>query len=127
MERMFFNYIITLGKSAIDLDRRNTSFSCSLEAWGLLDSQNFLVRQRRNRVYAVLSTNSGQDESTFSKEYRRAIDSLQTHCHFSMKQSFGNYSREDPRTTREAQLIEMALTKAKEDTCLQQIYSRIHF
>ena len=68
----------------------------SIEAFSLVDSQNFLVRHRRNRVYGVATVNSGtQTESDFDCALQSALKSMQTHCHFSMEETFDTSLEEE--------------------------------
>ena len=77
------------------------------------------MRHRRNRVWGVAAVNSGQQsEAEFQTLYKRAISSLQTHCHFSMRDTFGRYPKEDPKTDRERELLEKAVEKFKGETWL---------
>ena len=93
--------------------------SAVTQVWSLLDSQDFLVRHRRNRVWGVAAVNSGQQsEAEFQTLYKRAISSRQTHCHFSMRDTFGRYPKEDPKTDRERELLEKAVEKFKGETWL---------
>eukprot|EP00438_Fugacium_kawagutii_P013863 Skav228403 [mRNA] locus=scaffold3824:14733:31266:- [translate_table: standard] len=58
-------------------------------AYNILDSQNFLVRHRRNRVYGVAAVNTGsQSESEYQLAMSSILSSLQTHCSFSMEETF---------------------------------------
>jgi len=100
-------------------------YSCQpcLEAHELLDSQNFLVRQRRNRVWGAAVVNTGsQAENQFQERFKTALQAMQTHCHFTMEESFKDFGQEEPRTSREAELLAMAQEKAKLDSCLANIY-----
>ena len=91
--------------------------SAVTQVWSLLDSQDFLARHRRNRVWGVAAVNSGQQsEAEFQTLYKRAISSLQTHCHFSMRDTFGRYPKEDPKSDRERELLQKAVEKFKGET-----------
>ena len=63
----------------------------------MLDSQNFLVRHRRNRVYGVAAVNTGsQSEEEFDGSFRGALTAMMTHCHFSMNDSFDLHLSQEP-------------------------------
>ena len=89
---------------------------CVLQVWTLLDSQNFLVRQRRNRVYGVAMANSGCDtDAQYKHGFASALHSLQTHCHFKMDECF---DKSLPATVlsskRECEVLKKALAKAQQ-------------
>ena len=93
--------------------------SAVTQVWSLLDSQDFLARHRRNRVWGVAAVNSGQQsEDEFQTLYKSAILSLKTHCHFSMRDTFGRYPKEDPRNDREREILQRAMEKFKGETWL---------
>lgn len=72
-------------------------------------------------MYAVASIKTGhQEEEEFKQSFQSALESMQSHCHFSMQDTFGNYSKELPRTTREQDLVSTALEKAQSVTCWQK-------
>eukprot|EP00435_Cladocopium_sp_Y103_P018420 s954_g4.t1 len=92
---------------AIDTVVKDANASGYHFAWSLLDSQDFLVRHRRNRVWGVAAINSGQQtDAEFQDLYKHTISSLQTHCHFSMRDTFGHYAKEEPRSSREKKASE---------------------
>lgn len=90
---------------------------CSLDkAWKLLDAQNFLVRQRRNRIYGLAMASTGsQSLSQHQNAFQGAIHNLQSHCHFEMEECFDPMlPRESLHSTRERELVNRALKAARE-------------
>lgn len=86
----------------------------SFQAWSALDSQHFLVRQRRNRVYGLAACKFGLEEShDLAAQFQVNIDAMQSHCHFPMdKVFFTDEPQEELRTMRERALYEQAVEKA---------------
>ena len=88
------------------------------KAWTLADSQNFLVRQRRNRVWGVSQVNMGNNQADFEQSFSSTFSSLQTHFHFEMSESFVlGLPKQEPRTTRERRIMQEAMGKAVAAPC----------
>ena len=74
-----------------------------------MDSQKYLVRQRRNRVYGCAQLNTGSASDGFSQVFLSTVRSLQSDVHLTMEQCFGKAQKEEVRNSREKQLLESAL------------------
>ena len=80
------------------------------KAWMVLDTQKFVLRQRRNRVWGCAQLNTGINTKGFSQRYRQTLEHLQTDVHFDMADVFDTkLPRVDPKTTREHELKKRAL------------------
>ena len=85
-------------------------FSCAIEVWTVLDSQKFLVRQRRNRVWGCAQLNVGIDKGIYADTFHRVLASLQSDVHFTMEASFKQgLPRVPVSTEREKELLERSL------------------
>ncbi|CAK9018622.1 unnamed protein product [Durusdinium trenchii] len=85
-------------------------------AFNKVDSQHFLVRQRRNRVYGVAETHCGSTraEGEFDRMLSGALSSLQTHFHFRMEECFlSDQPQEKIRGGRLQDQINVAMEKAR--------------
>ena len=56
--------------------------------WQRLDSQDFLVRQRRNRVWGTADICRSQNEQEYSKNMQQTIQSLKSTSHFPFEEVF---------------------------------------
>ena len=87
----------------------------SVQAWTELDSQNFLVRQRRTRIWGLAEASTGQTKERLRKSYGDAISELHSHFSFDMHQVFMQGLRtEEPRRQLEHQILQKAKDKALE-------------
>lgn len=99
------------------------------KAFNKVDSQHFLVRQRRNRVYGVAETHCGSTraEGEFDRMLSGALSSLQTHFHFRMEECFlSDQPQEKIRGGRLQDQINVAMEKARAATwfCLSCFFGR---
>ena len=93
-----------------------------LQAWQLLDSQNFLVRHRRNRVWGAAAINVGQQsQREFQDLYSSTLASLESQCRFTMEDTFGDYPTEQPTTERGHSLLNSALKWAAAESLMANI------
>lgn len=82
----------------------------STKAHTTVDSQKYLVRQRRNRVWACAQLNTGVDPVTYRAAFRRVMSSFQTDVHFPMSSCFDlNLPQCEPNTKREDMLKERSV------------------
>ncbi len=89
----------------------------------MLDSQNFLVRQRRNRVYGAAIVNTGtQAEDDYQKLFSATLQSLQTHCQFSMSETFADLPPEELTTERQRNVLAQAVDNALKDSRLEIVW-----
>ena len=91
-------------------------FRIGREAWDLVDSQQFLVRQRRTRVWgaSILDFGYAKQEEDMAK-FRGHLNCFKTNCHFPMEDCFlQDRPKQKPKAGREAALLEEALRKAHE-------------
>lgn len=85
------------------------------KAWKLVDTQKFLLRQRRNRVWGVAQLNTGFDAEEFAKDYDRVVASLQTDIRFTMEETFvRDMPKVKPRNDREKELFVQAVRKLED-------------
>lgn len=75
-----------------------------------MDSQKYLLRQRRNRVWGCAQINTGIDVREYETSFRRIMTSLQTDLKFPMDRVFDSDLREvPPQTDREKDLMKETL------------------
>lgn len=80
----------------------------------IVDSQKFVVRQRRNRLYACMELDRGLGLADFPSHFAATLKSLQTDLHFPMEECFIQDAPEvPPRTDRETQMLARALEEGK--------------
>ena len=85
----------------------------------VLDSQNFLVRHRRNRVYGAAIVNTGtQSEEVYQKVFCETLQSLQTHCQFSMSETFADLPPGELKTERQRNVLVQSVDNALKDSRL---------
>ncbi|CAK9049402.1 Malate dehydrogenase 2 [Durusdinium trenchii] len=90
-------------------DKNGTIQPSPVEAFTILDSQNFLVPQRRNRVYGIATLISGESKREEIKtNFIDCVKSMQTNFHFPAQTIFAALPEEPPKRGRHAKLVEMA-------------------
>lgn len=95
------------------------------EAFSVLDSQNYLVRHRRNRVYGIAAVNTAsQVEEQFQDVFKSALSAMMTNCHFTMDQSFLRLPKEIPHLER----VKRKLREALEDaSAVSRLRTKLNF
>lgn len=89
------------------------------EAWSVLDSQSFLVRHRRNRVWGAAVLNNGkQSQEDFEKTFKSCLNAMKTQCQFSMEETFLDFPKDDLRTHAQQENVRCALKLATDVTYL---------
>ena len=61
-----------------------------------LDARDFLLRQRRGRVYGTADINSGQDQEVYAREMARTLESLKSDVLFPFEDIFDESLPEQP-------------------------------
>ena len=83
--------------------------------WAIIDSMNFLLPQRRNRVWGIASIKALEvkDISAISSTYREALASMRSNFQFPYEVNFTHPCvSNDPKVGRHARLVEMAQKKS---------------
>ena len=81
--------------------------SCKL--WKQVDSQNYLLRQRRCRVWglAVLNT-GGESWPELNTCFHEMLDSMQSNFQFPMREVFEKKAQEKPKEGRHTKLVDFS-------------------
>ena len=81
------------------------------QVWKLLDSRNFMLPQRRTRVWGIacLNSGSGSREEVLEK-FVGCIDSMQTNIRFAENLYFADLERQPPRKGHHETIIGTALS-----------------
>lgn len=75
----------------------------------MVDSQNYLVPQRRNRVYGLATLIDGSScREEISSSFISCVKSMQSNFQFSMETMFANKPKQVPTSSRQKKLVEMA-------------------
>lgn len=93
-----------------DLEELGYNFS-----WSIIDSMNFLLPQRRNRVWGIASIKALElkDSSEISSTYREALQCLRSNFQFPYELNFPHPgSTDEPKPGRHTRLVEMAQSKS---------------
>ena len=82
------------------------------QVWTILDSQYYLLPQRRNRVWGLAFLITGQDTvESVDKWYKQALLSLRSNFQFPVEQIFRKRPEEPPSNKRIKALVDIAKTK----------------
>lgn len=82
----------------------------SIEAYSILDSRNYLLPQRRTRVWGVASLIVGNNApEPMSAEYQSCLEQLRSNVHFPLTMNFVDQRQEKFRSDRHEKLVNMAL------------------
>jgi hypothetical protein len=82
------------------------------QVWTILDSQYYLLPQRRNRVWGLAFLITGQDTvESVDKWYKQALLSLRSNFQFPVEQIFLKRPEEPPSNKRIKALVDIAKTK----------------
>ena len=103
-----------------DFDARGYCFE-----WCRLDSQEYLLRQRRNRVWATADVSRGQDSAEYGKLMLKTVRSLATENLFPFEETFDmsrpaqpNFLKTPLAKGRISTVVEKARSQGKPDTNL---------
>jgi site-specific DNA-cytosine methylase len=84
---------------------------------GRTDARDFLLRQRRNRVYGTADLNSGQSEQVYQARMAATMNSMKSDINFPFDAVFNTaLSCEKPRLRREQLKVEEAVRKGMMDS-----------
>ncbi len=79
------------------------------QVWDILDSQNFFLPQRRNRVYGLAFMLTGHhDLDSVRESYRETLKDMRSNYQFPLELMFADKEMEKPSSGRHTKLIEMA-------------------
>lgn len=82
------------------------------KAWRILDTRNYTLPHRRQRVWGLAAVNTGATaESDFSDRFCGFLQAASSHWNFSKEQLFPNLEKEDPKEGRHAGLVAHAREK----------------
>eukprot|EP00435_Cladocopium_sp_Y103_P036512 s2993_g9.t1 len=82
------------------------------QVWTILDSQYYLLPQRRNRVWGLAFLITGQSTAeSVEKRYKQTLMSLRSNFQFPMSKMFLKSEEEPPSNPRLKKLVEIAKTK----------------
>ena len=83
------------------------------EAWDIIDAQNFLVRQRRNRVWGLAQSDVGVNEADFQAAWRSLLSQMKSSHLFAMNDSFcPGLAKQAPKSERESALVNECLQES---------------
>lgn len=90
--------------------------------WDKLDAQWFLLRQRRNRVWATLDVNAGQCVDDYSKRMKSTVRSMASDVLFDFESCFDTTIEADDLTSTQRQKLHSAMHKDKLDHSSGQVF-----
>jgi hypothetical protein len=84
---------------------------------GKTDARDFLLRQRRTRVYGTADLNYGQSEPVYQARMAATMSSMKSDMHFPFEEVFNTaLSSQKPRLSRERLKVEEAVRKGMIDS-----------
>lgn len=79
------------------------------KAFKTVDSQRYLLPQRRNRCWGAAIVNTGKETSDdFTEAFTKSLESLESTFQFPVKMNFGDLPVEPPKAGRHEKLLEAA-------------------
>lgn len=98
--------------------QHGTSLGCpsdTSQAFEIIDAQDYLVRQRRNRVWGLIQPKDGDTLQQFRAQWRMSLNETKSHLLFPMEKCFDmSLPTEKLKTERERALLQDALEDALE-------------